>query len=178
MALDRTWYNTLVDDSGDGISGSVWDKADVDSLMDAVDAELAFTVRTYAPTWYAAGAGSTAIGNGALTGEYVVIGSLTWFSVKLNTGTTTAIYDTGDFAFTLPPGRPVFDGLVAFSGWAWNIGGPDPKGLFALHAHCLSGNDRVSPCLSATSPVSTVNINRPFSWSGGSQLLVISGVYR
>jgi len=40
MALDRTWYNTLVDDSGDGISGSVWDKADVDALMDAIDAEL------------------------------------------------------------------------------------------------------------------------------------------
>ena len=46
MALDRTWYNTLVDDSGDGISGSVWDKADVDSLMDAVDLEFSRT-----PTW-------------------------------------------------------------------------------------------------------------------------------
>jgi hypothetical protein len=41
MALDRTWYNTLVDDDGSGLTGSVWDKADVDSLMDAVDAELA-----------------------------------------------------------------------------------------------------------------------------------------
>jgi hypothetical protein len=41
MALDRTWYNSLVDDSGDGISGSVWDKADVDALMDAIDAEIA-----------------------------------------------------------------------------------------------------------------------------------------
>jgi len=40
MALDRTWYNTLIDDSGDGVSGSVWDKADVDALMDAVDAEI------------------------------------------------------------------------------------------------------------------------------------------
>lgn len=41
MALDRTWYNTLVDDDGSGLTGSVWDKADVDALMDAVDAELA-----------------------------------------------------------------------------------------------------------------------------------------
>jgi hypothetical protein len=41
MALDRTWYNTLVDDDGSGITGSVWDKADVDALMDAVDAEIA-----------------------------------------------------------------------------------------------------------------------------------------
>jgi hypothetical protein len=41
MALDRTWFNTLVDDDGSGLTGSVWDKADVDSLMDAVDAEIA-----------------------------------------------------------------------------------------------------------------------------------------
>jgi hypothetical protein len=40
MALDRTWYNTLVDDDGSGMTGSVWDKADVDSLMDAIDAEI------------------------------------------------------------------------------------------------------------------------------------------
>jgi hypothetical protein len=53
MALDRTWYNTLVDDDGSGMTGSVWDKADVDSLMDAIDAELAkgawtdFSFETY-----------------------------------------------------------------------------------------------------------------------------------
>lgn len=41
MALDRTWYNSLVDDDGSGMTGSVWDKADVDALMDAIDAELA-----------------------------------------------------------------------------------------------------------------------------------------
>lgn len=40
MALDRTWYNSLIDDDGSGLTGSVWDKADVDALMDAVDAEL------------------------------------------------------------------------------------------------------------------------------------------
>lgn len=42
MALDRTWYNTLVDDDGSGMTGSVWDKADVDSLMDAIDVQLAY----------------------------------------------------------------------------------------------------------------------------------------
>jgi hypothetical protein len=40
MALDRTWYNTLVDDDGSGLTGSVWDKADVDALMDAIDASF------------------------------------------------------------------------------------------------------------------------------------------
>lgn len=41
MALDRTWYNTLVNDDGSGMTGSVWDKEDVDALMDAIDAEIA-----------------------------------------------------------------------------------------------------------------------------------------
>lgn len=40
MPLDRTWYNTLVDDDGSGSVGSVWDKADVNALMNAIDAEL------------------------------------------------------------------------------------------------------------------------------------------
>lgn len=40
MALSRTWYNTLVDDSGAGTDGSIIAKADIDSLMDAVDAVL------------------------------------------------------------------------------------------------------------------------------------------
>jgi hypothetical protein len=40
MALDRAWFNALVDDSGDGISGSVWDKADIANLLNSVDAEI------------------------------------------------------------------------------------------------------------------------------------------
>lgn len=41
MAVDRTWYNTLVDDSGGGFDGSIIAKADIDALMDAIDAALA-----------------------------------------------------------------------------------------------------------------------------------------
>jgi hypothetical protein len=41
MALDRTWYNTLIDDDGSNTVGTPWDKADVDALMDAIDVALA-----------------------------------------------------------------------------------------------------------------------------------------
>jgi hypothetical protein len=41
--LDRTAYNLLVDDSGSGTDGSVWDKPDVNDLMNAVDAVFAST---------------------------------------------------------------------------------------------------------------------------------------
>lgn len=37
MALSRTWYNTLVDDSGLGTDGTIIDKVDVDTLLDIID---------------------------------------------------------------------------------------------------------------------------------------------
>lgn len=43
MALDRTWYNTLVDDDGSNTVGSLIEKSDIDALMDAIDASLAVT---------------------------------------------------------------------------------------------------------------------------------------
>ena len=41
MALDRAWYNALVDDDGSNTVGTVWGKDDVDALMDVVDLEIA-----------------------------------------------------------------------------------------------------------------------------------------
>lgn len=37
MAIDRTWYNALVDDSGGGLDGTVWSKAQVNSLLNLLD---------------------------------------------------------------------------------------------------------------------------------------------
>lgn len=56
MSLDRGWFDALLDDSGDGLSGSVWDKADIKALLDSVDAELARLDGgwiTYTPGLYA-----------------------------------------------------------------------------------------------------------------------------
>jgi hypothetical protein len=51
MALDRSWYNTLIDDDGSGLTGSVWDKADVNALMNAIDAEFLATGTGAAFPW-------------------------------------------------------------------------------------------------------------------------------
>jgi len=40
MALDRTWFNALVDDDGSNTVGTVWNKAQIDALLDSVDAAL------------------------------------------------------------------------------------------------------------------------------------------
>ena len=39
--LNRTWYDSLVDDDGSGTTGTIWNKAAVDGLLDSVDASLA-----------------------------------------------------------------------------------------------------------------------------------------
>jgi hypothetical protein len=41
MALDRTWYNSLVNDDGSGKTGTIWRKEDVGALMNTVDQEIA-----------------------------------------------------------------------------------------------------------------------------------------
>lgn len=43
MPLDRTWYAGLVDDDGSGSVGSIWNKSQVNALMNVIDAELVLT---------------------------------------------------------------------------------------------------------------------------------------
>jgi hypothetical protein len=101
MALNRTWYNSLVDDDGSGLTGSVWDKADVDALMDAVDAEIArvdgiLTTGAYATgNWTPAILGSSGQSGqtyGARAGTWVQNGKLfvCWFNLTLAAKGTAA----------------------------------------------------------------------------------------
>lgn len=86
MALDRTWFNALVDDSGDGMSGSVWDKADIKNLLDSVDAELArLDGKIYRGTWVPSlsGSGGGTATYGTRAGEYVKVGGLLTFSFRM-----------------------------------------------------------------------------------------------
>lgn len=102
MALDRTWYNTLVDDDGSGLTGSVWDKADVDALMDAIDAELArVAAKKTAWTPTITNAAGTVQSTGALDCHYAVVGDQLFYRVKISTYVPTA---TAHIRITTPPG--------------------------------------------------------------------------
>jgi hypothetical protein len=57
MALDRTWFNELVDDDGSNTVGSVWNKYQIQRLLDSVDTELAKLIRTGAWTPILTGVG-------------------------------------------------------------------------------------------------------------------------
>jgi hypothetical protein len=39
--LDRTWYNALADDTGTGTNGTVWNKAQINGLLNTIDASHA-----------------------------------------------------------------------------------------------------------------------------------------
>lgn len=124
MALDRTWYNTLVNDSGTGLDGSVWDKEDVDALMDAVDAEIA-RIEPRAGGWtprLKSSAGGTATysvqrGTWALSGFNVTIGGRITLSNKGSLA--EGIVLIADLPFlsyagceTAGPAIPFFGGLI------------------------------------------------------------------
>jgi hypothetical protein len=64
--ISRTWYDTLVDDDGTGTTGSIWDKADVDSILDAIDALIA------ADIWFG---GKVGIGSSPVTPLHITTGS-------------------------------------------------------------------------------------------------------
>jgi hypothetical protein len=74
--ISRTWYNTLVDDSGGGTDGTIIDKADFDAILDAIDGILATDVEFGASV--TANGAVAAIG-GTVTGSTPVLeGSQTW----------------------------------------------------------------------------------------------------
>jgi hypothetical protein len=98
MPIDRTAYNLLVDDSGSGLDGSVWDKADVDAILDAIDANPIWT--SYVPVWGNTGTGNT-LGNSTIAGKYYQVGKSVTFKLIFSLGNTGAA-GSGAYTFTLP----------------------------------------------------------------------------
>jgi hypothetical protein len=144
MPIDRTWYNTLVDDDGSGLTGSVWDKADVDSLIKAVDAEIkADGVAVTAALGYA-----TATGSGQ------------WTALNFN----QVVWQTNNQMFVNPsnlitirrPGLYLCEGNVTFEinaagvrGLSFYVDGAPPYGL--------AGQQILQPATGAT--YSVINIS-------------------
>ena len=54
MAINRAWWNALIDDDGSGLTGTIWNKGTIKGLLDAIDAM--FAEGTWSP-YDASGAG-------------------------------------------------------------------------------------------------------------------------
>ena len=119
MALDRSWYNTLKNDSGTNKDGTLWRKEDVDALMDAIDAELArvdaqaagnyfdepynadnFIVNPLSPP-----GGSWTVGpDDQITFSWMVSNQVMWVWIYLDTTTVVAVPTTFSLLVKIPGG--------------------------------------------------------------------------
>jgi hypothetical protein len=169
MALDRTWYNGLIDDDGSGLTGSVWDKADVDALMDAIDAEIARlepgTVtgwQAYAVQWFTYDGAPVTLGDGYLSGEYRTLGQDLEVRISFQIGSSTVI-GAQPYAFSLPFPSVVPALATPILGVANLVDAS--AGNFGAHV-LLHGSNTSRVWLASTEAVSNgVSTSSPFAWS-------------
>lgn len=98
MAIDRTQYNALVNDSGGPVpDGTFWTKTKVkDVILDPIDALVAEWV-SYTPSWT-----NGTLGNGVISGKSITINKITFFKINLVWGTTTSASAGLGWRFGLP----------------------------------------------------------------------------
>lgn len=111
-------------------AGAKYRGVDADMQRDFIDA-LSGAMTSYNVIWTAS-AGTPAIGNGTLTGEYNRINKLVFFRIELTAGSTTTFGTAGAYwIFTIPVGTTT--GRWTGAGWGldtgvkewpliWNIG--------------------------------------------------------
>jgi hypothetical protein len=108
MALNRAWYNALVDDDGSNTVGTVWGKDDIKNLLDSVDLEIArldSKKTTWTPTITTDG-GSNVVqaGTTSVQAEYAINGDqLFWHLAVVGMVIPVA---TGYLRVAAPPGYP------------------------------------------------------------------------
>ena len=80
MALNPAWFNALVDDTGTGTTGTVWNKAAIKGLTDTIDASLGplptWSQNYWTPEIRNTGGGAPSYSN--RTGFYILVGKLVW----------------------------------------------------------------------------------------------------
>lgn len=74
--ISRTAYDLLVNDSGGGTDGSIWDKQDVDDILDAIDALIAANI-VFGGTVTAAGFGTHTFSAGGTGTNSILIANPT-----------------------------------------------------------------------------------------------------
>jgi hypothetical protein len=92
MPIDRTWWNNLVDDDGSGTVGTIWNKAAIKGLLDAIDGMVEAN-KTFVPTLLFGGASAgmgyaTRVGGYSRSDELIVIEIHITLSAK---GTSTGL---------------------------------------------------------------------------------------
>jgi len=101
MPLNRTWFNALVDDDGSNTIGTVWNKTQIDALLDSVDALVG--PKTAWTTSMQTSDGIT-ISVGSQTCHYSVIGDVLFYRMFISQINVPAV--TPFLRGILPAGLP------------------------------------------------------------------------
>lgn len=152
--VDRTAYTALVDDSGSGTDGSVWDKADVNDILNTVDGLFSgtfglqcngplrernrtanvgeWTTPTYAGGNFTSSSGTWTVDSGDVTTyAYTVIGKTMILAVFLLNTSVTGTPAT--LRIAIPGG---FTAAKAMRAWIETVdnGGTPATGMFDVAA--------------------------------------------
>jgi len=172
--INRAPWTALVDDSGQNLDGSIWNKAAIQTvLLDPIDAAIG-PVQTgvwtpYTPTWNTSGAVQPVIGNGTLAGEYALIGKTCHFTLRIIMGTTTTYGDAGIWFYSLPlPGIRFSYGFIVTAITSAGSAQPAAASVTYSTAQNFYG---MTPTAGLIGP--TV----PFTWNAGAALNV-RGTYQ
>lgn len=119
----------------------------------------------YTPTW--GGATAPALGNGTITGQYILADELVFWRLRLVFGSTTTL-GTGTYTFSLPVAGDTSGYDVAGHGFARD----DSASAYMPLAARLVGSN----CDLVTGTGSRVNPTTPFAWAAGDSI-GLSGMY-
>lgn len=129
---------------------------------------------SYTPTWTAATTNPT-IGNGTITGNYILAGKLCHFRAIVTIGSTTTL-GTGAYQLTLPF-APVSGGYpITFPAVAYVTGPASSFPLRALSRQATTALDLLADPATAGASWRTVTQTIPTAWAAGNNISV-SGTY-
>lgn len=163
MAITRT---TLTDDSGDNLTGTIWNNARLQAVFDAI--ETNWVTDAYTPTWGNTGTPNTTT-DATITGSYFKIGKLCFFQIALTWGAATAS-GNGAWTFTLPLTANAFGANSNIEALYVNTGTASYRGT------ALALSTTSIQAVTNASPVATVTSTSPFTW-GNTDVLYITGWY-
>jgi hypothetical protein len=170
MPITRT---PIIDDSGDGRSGTVIDNAWKQELYDQIDGTTGTAGWTpYTVSWRTDGGWPT-VGNGVLSGRYAIVGKTCHVAIITGFGSTTGIGTGGMYQWTVPFTARLVPGVAAQQN-IWPVGMLGAGG--AAQPPALGYGLSADLIYVLTSVGGLVGPTSPFTWGAG-MLITIRGAY-
>lgn len=199
IVINRAPWNALVDDSGNNLDGTPWNKAAIKSvLLDPIDVALADAddgttkdaaqdtilaahtaqlglINTaawtpYTPVWAGADNVQPVLGNGTLAGRSALVGKTCHFVVYLKLGSTSTTGTSSYWTWTLPrPAEAIF-GVTACMAVLINTGGGP-----TAPASVFALNTTTFYLIGAGGGI--VNPTSPFTWAPPNCGVYVRGTY-